>query len=231
MKIRGFTIFELLFVIIILFILAALLFPFFAKAHEKGGPNCASNMKQLGLGIVQYVQDNDEMMPNIAQASGSPVTWRRMVYDYVKSKGVYQCPDRHDKASGPDGLPRSYSANYSGNYNGSAHDQGYGAFAGSGSKPLSSWTDLTTPATLISLCEVAGSNRPEFNIDDSVHFGPKTHLLWSAHHGGGNYLFADGHVKWKQPMDTQTLWYRNASRPLSANGLTVLKDTQARATR
>ena len=230
MRNRGFTIFELLLVIVIILILAALLFPIGNRDPGRARlSGCASNEKQLGLGLLQYAQDNDQMMPDIAQAPGSPVTWRRVVYDYVKSSNVYQCQDRRDKAPGPDGLPRSYGANYSGDYNGTARDNGNGAFAGPGSKPLpvASFKD---PANVIALCEVAGSNSPEFNIDDPTLFGPTTHLLWTAHIGGfGTYLFVDGHVKRKRPLETEHLWYRDAAKPLSANGLAVLKETQARA--
>ena len=63
-KQQGFTLIELLVVIAIIAILAAILFPVFAKAREKARQaSCSSNEKQLGLGIIQYVQDNDEMFP------------------------------------------------------------------------------------------------------------------------------------------------------------------------
>ena len=100
----GFTLIELLVVIAIIAILAAILFPVFAKAREKARQaSCQSNEKQLGLGILQYVQDNDESFPvGIQNANSTSVAWGQgwggEIYPYVKSAGVYKCPD--DPGSG-----------------------------------------------------------------------------------------------------------------------------------
>jgi prepilin-type N-terminal cleavage/methylation domain-containing protein/prepilin-type processing-associated H-X9-DG protein len=92
---RGFTLIELLVVIAIIAILAAILFPVFAKAREKARQiSCLSNMKQLGLGFTQYSQDNDEKNPNginIYAPGGNG--WAGEVYPYVKSVQVFKCPD------------------------------------------------------------------------------------------------------------------------------------------
>src|SRR5579862_7576250 len=88
----GFTLIELLVVIAIIAILAAILFPVFAKVREKARQtSCESNMKQLGLGFIQYVQDNDETMPVPADAYGEG--WAGHIYPYIKSTGVFGCPD------------------------------------------------------------------------------------------------------------------------------------------
>lgn len=91
----GFTLIELLVVIAIIAILAAILFPVFAKAREKARQiSCLSNMKQLGLGFAQYTQDNDEKSPNgINVYAPGGNGWAGEVYPYVKSVQVYKCPD------------------------------------------------------------------------------------------------------------------------------------------
>src|SRR5215469_16047426 len=98
---KGFTLIELLVVIAIIAILAAILFPVFAKVREKARQtSCASNLKQLGLGYIQYYQDYDENFPcGTAGAAAWPragIGWAGQIYPYVKSPGVYACPDDAD---------------------------------------------------------------------------------------------------------------------------------------
>ncbi|MBC7805760.1 MAG: DUF1559 domain-containing protein [Akkermansiaceae bacterium] len=92
---NGFTLIELLVVIAIIAILAAILFPVFAQARAKARQAaCLSNGKQLGLAIVQYVQDYDGVYPPgaLGPISGPETSWPSLVYPYVKSAEVFVCP-------------------------------------------------------------------------------------------------------------------------------------------
>src|ERR1700709_299248 len=98
---QGFTLIELLVVIAIIVILASILFPVFGRARENARrSSCQSNMKQIGLALIQYAQDNDEC--NVPGQVGdarmglvegpTAYTWADAVYPYTKSGGIYQCP-------------------------------------------------------------------------------------------------------------------------------------------
>ena len=100
-KISAFTLIELLVVIAIIAILAAILFPVFARARENARrSSCQSNMKQLALGIIQYTQDYDEMYPlattgrtgSAGASPGFPVGWADASFPYIKSYQIFQCP-------------------------------------------------------------------------------------------------------------------------------------------
>ncbi len=100
---KGFTLIELLVVIAIIAILAAILFPVFARARENARRiSCISNLKQIGLGLLQYVQDYDEQNtrqwygansgPSDAPGAGSRYKWMDAIFPYVKSEQLFNCP-------------------------------------------------------------------------------------------------------------------------------------------
>jgi prepilin-type N-terminal cleavage/methylation domain-containing protein/prepilin-type processing-associated H-X9-DG protein len=120
---KGFTLIELLVVIAIIAILAAILFPVFAKVREKARQTtCASNEKQISLAFLGYIQDYDETFPPAIIYQGNVTAgqtyWPFLVDPYVKGgvagstttamsknqpKSVYVCPDYN--AGTPDGAP------------------------------------------------------------------------------------------------------------------------------
>jgi prepilin-type N-terminal cleavage/methylation domain-containing protein len=106
----AFTLIELLVVIAIIAILAAILFPVFAQARAKARQaSCTSNVKQLSLSFMMYVQDYDESYPFWAWGqsyyAGTPTPenftsiWFNAIYPYVKNAGVYACPSANDHST------------------------------------------------------------------------------------------------------------------------------------
>ena len=154
---RGFTLIELLVVIAIIAILAAILFPVFAKAREKARQiTCDSNMKQMGLGFLQYQQDNDErFMPSDYYGQG----WAGDVYPYEKSGGIYGCPDDPTSVSTAGDSKVSYAANTNivgSGGGGSTATQGDGNM-GAGWTAAPALSQQNSPAVTVLLFEIQGN--------------------------------------------------------------------------
>jgi prepilin-type N-terminal cleavage/methylation domain-containing protein/prepilin-type processing-associated H-X9-DG protein len=132
----GFTLIELLVVIAIIALLAAILFPVFARARDNARrASCMSNLKQIGLGTMQYLQDNDDRFPQDVyggvlgpdgremEPGWNAVFWQQMIYPYVKSDQIFFCPSSPSQmgkqiASDPRVNGRSYMLNANYSYNG-----------------------------------------------------------------------------------------------------------------
>jgi prepilin-type N-terminal cleavage/methylation domain-containing protein/prepilin-type processing-associated H-X9-DG protein len=92
-KNSGFTLIELLVVIAIIAILASILFPVFARARENARrSSCQSNLKQIGIGMMQYTQDYDEVMPCALYGGLNGSRWWQVIQPYAKSTQVLLCP-------------------------------------------------------------------------------------------------------------------------------------------
>jgi len=101
---RGFTLIELLVVIAIIAILAAILFPVFATARQSArGASSQSNLKQISLGVLMYVQDYDETFPMtqtwgrgaVCWGSCSNGQWSSWTFDvapYIKTAAIFADP-------------------------------------------------------------------------------------------------------------------------------------------
>lgn len=188
----GFTLIELLVVIAIIAILAAILFPVFAKVREKARQtSCTSNLKQLGLAVMQYVEDNDERFPSVYDGQTNQVSqgklqfWPYAIYPYVKSAGVYRCPD--DTINNA----CSYVANSFSN------DQALAAYdapsttiylTDGSSSGLSAAKAATNTSTGNGLNEDYSLWCQPYRMVNSDHGTPR-------HTGRANWLYTDGHVK------------------------------------
>jgi prepilin-type N-terminal cleavage/methylation domain-containing protein/prepilin-type processing-associated H-X9-DG protein len=211
-KRRGFTLIELLVVIAIIAILASILFPVFARARENARrSSCASNLKQIGLGIMQYTQDYDEKMVLVGSVGGGCSTpWQDRVQPYTKSTQVFRCPSNtHNKAA--DEVPCS-SLNLSANY--IANGTWY-AFNNSGSdtfgfsRPMDqvAWNDTASPIVPMALSRILQPAQSIMLAEfDSTPGAPAisttTYLNLTNHLTTSNYLFCDGHVKSLKPTAT-----------------------------
>jgi len=166
----GFTLIELLVVIAIIAILAAILFPVFAKVREKARQtSCTSNMKQIGLGFVQYSEDYDETYPGTAHEGTG---WAGRLYPYIKSTGVYHCPDDPNSSTSTvtngTATDTTYPVSYEMNENLTAWLALWNA--GSGVTPTTpeggiALSQLNAPASTVELLEVQQMNSAGDNID------------------------------------------------------------------
>ena len=212
----GFTLIELLVVIAIIAILASILFPVFARARENARrASCQSNFKQIGLGIMMYVQDYDETYPLLWYGSGNPsvvqtesgtpgaefeegdgsagvlghyITWMDLIYPYTKSVQLFHCPSSVDAAYYPD-----YVLN--GAYGG-AYKSYYGKPNG-----VTALAEINSPSTSVMIWETgADTNGVSYEGKYGYRGTSSSIPRWPAenkqHLEGMNMTFGDGHVKW-----------------------------------
>ena len=187
MKRHGFTLIELLVVIAIIAILAAILFPVFAKAREKARQtSCANNEKQMGTAIMQYTQDYDEKYPGRYEGWNEWMSWKELIQPYIKNRQVYQCPSNtRNYVTSLDGHdPVSYACN--------GWDEFPVPMPANGAVAIAA---ANAPASLILLCESCQTWN-EMNLRYCYSWRQDNHGgLFLGHNGMANFVFADGHVK------------------------------------
>ena len=175
---RGFTLIELLVVIAIIAILAAILFPVFARAREKARQSsCLSNVKQLMLGILMYTQDYNEVLPGYEnhEDCNPRVRWHHVVQPYLANEQILVCPSDSSRTI-------CYGHNY--------RYISYGMRSGSASA-MTSLAEVVRPAETVMLSDALQRYvRPDHG---STSYWPR-----ARHNGGANFGLLDGHAKWYQ---------------------------------
>ena len=219
---KAFTLIELLVVIAIIAILAAILFPVFARARENARrSSCQSNLKQIGLGVLQYVQDYDEKYPfghnQGGGASGGYLNWYSAVDPYLKSRQIFSCPSdsNTDHAGNTDymagGAGKGWHVSYAANYfvSKSSDDPQLSLAAVASASTLVYAADAGVPPTGPKGTVVEGTAEKKFDglrlLSDAgwpglngVTTNPGDNNFMGPtirHLSTTNVLFADGHVK------------------------------------
>ena len=179
-KRSGFTLIELLVVIAIIAILAAILFPVFGRARENARrTSCISSNKQIGLAMMQYIQDYDERFMVAEHDADPPYTWFQPLQPYIKSEQVFKCPSLGSETTSP-------SPNTDYIINGFfAHGVSQASFQTVAEQIAVVEREKNVEAFDYHPWTEPGLPQPEFdNISKNRHFD------------GSVFLFADGHAKW-----------------------------------
>jgi prepilin-type N-terminal cleavage/methylation domain-containing protein/prepilin-type processing-associated H-X9-DG protein len=205
---RGFTLIELLVVIAIIAILAAILFPVFARARENARrASCQSNVKQIMLGVFQYTQDYDEKFvpahnedATVAQLPVAQRSWYNNLQPYLRSTQIYRCPSDTNNTNA---LYATYPVSYIVNANfgsgaaggislASVENVATTVYMVDGLKQSDGTTTLptSTDKTAVSLKLMGYADNAAVSGTDANWGGPSPRHLETAVFG-----FADGHVK------------------------------------
>jgi prepilin-type N-terminal cleavage/methylation domain-containing protein/prepilin-type processing-associated H-X9-DG protein len=201
---HGFTLIELLVVIAIIAILAAILFPVFARARESARKtSCLSNLKQIGLASHMYAGDYDEMLPCDYYAHNPHLRLVNQIMPYIKNHGILYCPSA--KRSGLDFLWDSPASRQAGNisYYYFSFDQ-YPSTATPGPSPQNGWRTWVSKVWIPQKTQWGDNPRIISEMWDTDYWLACDWFCKPSGtkglHGGGfgsmNVLYLDGHVKY-----------------------------------
>lgn len=190
---NGFTLIELLVVIAIIAILAAILFPVFARAREKARQaSCLSNAKQQGLAMMMYVQDYDEVLP--LYWWGEDVGyWLTVLQPYIKNWNIFVCPSATSlRAPGPGW---EGSGGYGYNYYYCGGWVGHGPYALSEFEEPANTVLIGEQNNLINRANVYPAILADVTCswDSRYTYGENNAR---RHNEGMNVTWVDGHTKW-----------------------------------
>jgi prepilin-type N-terminal cleavage/methylation domain-containing protein/prepilin-type processing-associated H-X9-DG protein len=196
---RGFTLIELLVVIAIIAILAAILFPVFARAREKARQaNCSSNQKQIGLAAIMYSQDYDESY--VFAYYGAPTyDWRLTLHPYIKNAQMQQCPSFRPTGTRFDPGAAYALTNVGGYCINALHTA---MTTGSAWQAPAGVADssVSDASSVITFTDGNGGYNDVAGISTTAHGSKRTDISGTntggvRHNEGANYAFYDGHVK------------------------------------